>query len=159
NTGPSRRARPAAQNRESNSNWGHGTYAARQRMTAVAQGQEWSLGAKEAFSKLQSAAETTQQAFESTFAVAKTSRNEVSLKTIAALRANAEAGFKHLEALVAAKSPSEFFELQAAFMNNQIDASIEQARTLQAVLVRASEDVSKPIKDVFEKALQDLRAA
>ncbi|RWA88251.1 MAG: phasin [Mesorhizobium sp.] len=115
--------------------------------------------AKEAFSKLQSDAETTQQAFESTFEVAKTNRNEVSLKTIAALRANAEAGFKHLEALVAAKSPSEFFELQAAFMNNQIDASIEQAKTLQAVMVRAGEDLSKPIKDVFEKVLQDLRAA
>ncbi|WP_193771622.1 hypothetical protein [Mesorhizobium sp. M2E.F.Ca.ET.219.01.1.1] len=52
--------------------------------------------AKEAFSKLESNAETTQEAFESTLEVAKTTRNEVSLKTIAALRANAEAGFAHL---------------------------------------------------------------
>ncbi|TIU19602.1 MAG: phasin, partial [Mesorhizobium sp.] len=90
--------------------------------------------------------------------VAKTTRNEVSLKTIAVLRANAEAGFAHLEALVAVKSPSEFFELQAAFVNKQIDASIEQAKTLQAVMLRAGEDVSKPIKDAFEKALKDLKA-
>lgn len=115
--------------------------------------------AKEAFSKLESNTETTQKAFESTLEVAKTTRNEVSLKTIAVLRANAEAGFKHLEALVAVKSPSEFFELQAAFVNKQIDASIEQAKTLQAVMLRAGEDVSKPIKDAFEKALKDLKAA
>ncbi|MDX8505586.1 phasin [Mesorhizobium captivum] len=114
---------------------------------------------KEAFSKLESNVETTQKAFESTLEVAKTTRNEVSLKTIAALRANAEAGFAHLEALVAVKSPSEFFELQAAFVNKQIDVSIEQARTLQAVMLRAGEDASKPIKDAFEKALKDLKAA
>ncbi|RWI92609.1 MAG: phasin [Mesorhizobium sp.] len=115
--------------------------------------------AKEAFSKLESNAETTQKALESTLEVAKTTRNEVSLKTIAALRANAEAGFAHLEALVAMKSPSEFFELQAAFVNKQIDTSVEQAKTLQAVMLRATEDVSKPIKDAFEKALKNLKAA
>ncbi|AZO32357.1 phasin [Mesorhizobium sp. M1B.F.Ca.ET.045.04.1.1] len=115
--------------------------------------------AKEAFSKLQSDAETTQKAFVSSFEVAKTTRNEVSLKTIAALRANAEAGFKHLEALVAVKSPSEFIELQAAFVNKQIDASIEQAKTLQAEMLRASEDVSRPIKDAWEKALNGFKAA
>ncbi|MBZ9711170.1 phasin [Mesorhizobium sp. ESP7-2] len=115
--------------------------------------------AKEAFSKLESNAETTQKAFDSTLEVAKTSSNEVSLTTIAALRANAEAGFTHLEALVAAKSPSEFFELQAAFVNKQIEISVEQAQTLQALMLRAGEDVSKPIKDAFEKALKDLKAA
>ncbi|AZO08791.1 MULTISPECIES: phasin [unclassified Mesorhizobium] len=115
--------------------------------------------AKEAFSKLQSDAETTQKALESSFELAKTSRNEVSLKTIAALRANTEAGFTHLEALVAAKSPSEFLELQSAFLNKQIETSIEQAKTLQALMLRAAEDVSKPIKDAFEKVLRDLKAA
>lgn len=115
--------------------------------------------AKDAFSKLQSDTEATQKAFESTFEMAKTTGNEVSLKAIAALRANAEAGFAHLEALAAVKSPSEFFELQAAFLNKQIETSIEQAKTLQAMMLRATEDVSKPIKDAFETALKGLKAA
>ncbi|MEO5321898.1 phasin [Mesorhizobium sp. CC13] len=114
---------------------------------------------KEAFSKLQSDAETTQKAFESTVEMAQTTRDGVSLKAIAALRANAEAGFVHLEALVAVKSPSEFFELQSAFLNKHIETSIEQAKTLQAVMLRAAEDVSKPIRDAFEKALKDPKAA
>ncbi|WP_192248060.1 phasin [Mesorhizobium caraganae] len=114
---------------------------------------------KQAFSKLSSDAETTQRAFESTFEMAKTTSNEVSLKTIAALRANAEAGFTHLETLVAVKSLSEFFELQTAFLRKQIEESAEQAKGFQAVMMRATEDVSKPIKDAFEKALKDRKAA
>ncbi|GLS40907.1 phasin [Mesorhizobium tianshanense] len=115
--------------------------------------------AKEAFSKLSSDAETTQKAFESTFEMAKTTSNEVSLKMIAALRANAEAGFTHLEALATVKSPSEFFELQTAFLHKQIEKSAEQAKALQAVMMRAAEDASKPIKDAFEKALKERKAA
>ncbi|TIW04867.1 MAG: phasin [Mesorhizobium sp.] len=114
---------------------------------------------KEAFSKLSSDAETAQRAFESTFEMAKTTSNEMLLKTIAALQANAEAGFTHLEALVAVKSPSEFFELHTAFLRKQIEKSAEQAKAIQALMLRASEDVSKPIKDAFEKALQERKAA
>ncbi|TIS82488.1 MAG: phasin, partial [Mesorhizobium sp.] len=33
------------------------------------------------------------------------------------------------------------------------------AKTLQAVMLRATDDVSKPIKDAFEKALKNLKAA
>ncbi|KUM25208.1 phasin [Mesorhizobium loti] len=114
---------------------------------------------KEVFSKLSSDAETTQKAFESTFEMANTTSNGMLLKTIAALQANAEAYFTHLEALIAVKSPSEFFELQTAFLRKQMERSAEQAKALQALMLRASEDVSKPIKDAFEKALKVREAA
>ena len=130
--------------------------ATEQIRAVVDQGVEQS---QQAFSKLSSDAETTQKALESTFETAKTTGNEVSLKMIAALRANAEAGFTHLEALVAVKSPSEFIELQTAFLRQQIEKSAEQAKGLQAVMIRATEDMSKPIKDVFEKALKERKAA
>lgn len=112
---------------------------------------------KEVFSS--SGAETTQKAFESTLETAKTTGNEVSLQMIAAMRTNTEASFTHLEALVAAKSPSEFLELQTAFLQKQIEKSAEQAKALQALMLRAAEDVSKPIKDAFEKALKERKAA
>lgn len=114
---------------------------------------------KQAFSKLSSDADTTQRAFESTFEMARTTGNEVALQMIAALRANAEAGFMHLEALAAVKSLSEFIELQSAFLNKQIENAAEQAKSLQSVLMRAREDISKPIKDAVEKALKERKAA
>ena len=114
---------------------------------------------KQAFSKLSSDAETTQKALESTFEMAKTTGNEVSLTMVGALRDNAEAGFAHLEALVAAKSLSECIELQTAFLHKQIEKSAEQARDLQAAMMRAGEEMSKPIKDAFENALKERKAA
>lgn len=130
--------------------------ATEQVRAAVDQGVEQS---KQAFSKLSSDTETTQKALESTVEMAKTTGNGVSLKMIAALRDNAEAGFTHLEALVAAKSLSECIELQTAFLHKQFEKSAEQAKALQAVMIRAGEDMSKPIKDAFEKAVKERKAA
>jgi phasin len=114
---------------------------------------------KEVYSELRSGAETTQKALESTLEMVKTTGNEVSLNVVAALRANTEAYFTHLEALAAVKSLSAFVELQTAFLRKQMERSAEQAKNFQAVTMRATEDVSKPIKDAFEKALKELKAA
>ncbi|TIV46771.1 MAG: hypothetical protein E5V96_06135 [Mesorhizobium sp.] len=53
---------------------------------------------KEIFSKLSSDAET---AVKSTVEMARTTSNELLVRTLTALQANTEAGFTHLEALVA----------------------------------------------------------
>ncbi|EHK54434.1 phasin [Allomesorhizobium alhagi] len=114
---------------------------------------------KEAYTKLKSGAETTQKAIESTLETAKTAGNEVSLKTIAAMRANTEAGFSHLEALLGVKSVSEFVELQTAFVRKGVEMTVEQAKDIQAVTTKAAEEVSKPMKDAFEKAMKELKVA
>ncbi|WP_040587513.1 phasin [Allomesorhizobium alhagi] len=114
---------------------------------------------KEAFSKLKTGAETTQKALESTVETAMTAGNELSLKTIAALRANAEADFSHLEALVGAKSLSEVIELQTVFLRKRVEMTVEQAKDIQAVTAKAAEEVSKPAKDAFEKVFKELKVA
>jgi phasin len=114
---------------------------------------------KETYAKLKTGAEDAQKAFESTFETARTASSDLSLKTISALRANAEAGFSHLEALVGVKSVSELVELQTAFMRKGIETAVEQAKDLQAASSKAAEEVAKPIKGVFEKALSELKVA
>src|SRR5258708_13307572 len=71
---------------------------------------------KEAYAKLKTGAEETQKALESTYETAKTVSSDLSLKTIAALRANAEAGFSHLEPLIPANSLSQLLELHTPFL-------------------------------------------
>ncbi|RWG90705.1 phasin [Mesorhizobium sp.] len=114
---------------------------------------------KEAYAKLKNGAEETQKVLESTFETAKTVSSDLSLKTIAVLRANAEAGFSHLEALVGAKTLSEVVELQTAFLRKRAEMAVEQAKDLQAVTSKAVEDVAKPVKTAFEKAFKDVKAA
>src|SRR5690606_35999776 len=69
---------------------------------------------KEAYAKLKTGADEAQKILETTFDAVKSAGSELSLKTIATLRANTDAGFNHLEALVGAKSLSEVLELQTA---------------------------------------------
>ena len=114
---------------------------------------------KEVLAKFKADSEMTQKAFETSFASAKAASSNLSLKTIAVLRANTEAAFSHFEALIAVKSPSEFVELQTAFVRKQVESAVEQTRELQAVTTKAVEDVSKPIKSAFEKAVKDLKVA
>ena len=112
---------------------------------------------KEAYTKLRTGAEETQKALESTFETARTASSDLSLKTIAALRVNAEANFLHLEALVGARSLSEVVELQTSFLRKQVELGVGQAKDFQTVASKAAEDVSKPIKTVFEKAFKELK--
>ena len=114
---------------------------------------------KEAYAKMKSGAEDTQKAVESTLEYARSASSDMSMKTISTLRGNAEAGFAHLEALVGAKSLSEVFELQTSFLRKQVETSVEQAKEFQALGTKAAEDVAKPVKSAFEKAMKELKVA
>ena len=114
---------------------------------------------KEAYAKLKTGTEEAQKVVETTFENARAAGAELSLKSIAALRANSEATFSHLEALVGVKSVSEFFELQTAYLRKRVEMTVEQAKDIQALSSKAAEEVGKPVKDAFEKALKELKAA
>jgi phasin len=114
---------------------------------------------KEAYAKLKAGAEDAQKVLEETFEQARAAGTELSLKSIAAMRANAEANFAHLEALVGIKSVSELFELQTAFLRKRFETMVEQVKDLQSVSTKAAEDVVKPAKNAFEKSLKELKAA
>ena len=114
---------------------------------------------KEVYSKLKSGAEDAQKTFESTYETARATGADLSLKTISAMRANADAAFTHLEALVGVKSVSEFIELQTAWMRKSVETAVEQAKDIQATSTKAIEDVAKPMKSAFEKTMKDLKVA
>jgi phasin len=114
---------------------------------------------KEAYAKLKNNAEQAQKTFEATYETAKSVSSDLSLKTVAALRANAEANFSYFEALIGAKSVSEAIELQTSFLRKQVEMSVEQAKDFQALATKAVEDVSKPFKTAFEKAVSELKVA
>jgi phasin len=114
---------------------------------------------KEAYAKLKTGAEETQRVLESSYETAKGVSGELSLKTISALRSNAEAGFSHLEALMGAKSLSEVMELQTAFLRKGFETTVEQAKDFQSIASKAVEEVSKPMKTAFEKAMKEIKAA
>lgn len=114
---------------------------------------------KEAYAKLKVGAEEAQKTIESTFETVKTVSGDVSKKAIAAMRANTEAGFDHLESLIAAKSLSEIVELQTAFLRKNVEMAVDQAKDMQAAATKAADEVSKPFKGAFDKAMKELKVA
>lgn len=114
---------------------------------------------KEAYARMKSGAEWAQKTIESSAETARAAGSELSMKTIAALRASTEAGFNHLEALAGARSLSEVIELQTGFIRAQFEQAVAQAKDMQAAATKAAEDVSRPVAEVFQTAVKELKAA
>ena len=114
---------------------------------------------KEAYAKIQDQAETAQKTLETTFETAQSNTAALALKALSALRANTEASFTHIEALIGAKSFGEVIELQSAFVRKQTEAMSGQTKEFQAVATKAVEEISAPVKSVIEKAIKDVKVA
>ncbi|PHP66258.1 phasin [Zhengella mangrovi] len=114
---------------------------------------------QEAYAKMKANAEEAQKMVEDSVETVRGAVKDVSMKTIAAMRANAEAGFAHMEALMGVKSLSDFVELQSAYVRKQTEMATEQAKDMQSVTTKAVEDVSKPAKTAFEKAVKEFKVA
>lgn len=114
---------------------------------------------KEAYGRLKGGAETAQKALEASLENAKSVSSELSTKSLAALRTNAELSFDHVESLLGVRSISEFVELQSSFVRRQFELAINQARDFQTLSSKGLEDVARPVKDVVEKAWSELKVA
>lgn len=114
---------------------------------------------KEVYAKLKTGAEEAQKTLENTFETVRSTGSDLSLKAISAMRANAESTFSHLEALVGVKSVSEFIELQTAYVRKSVEMTVAQAKDMQVVSTKAVEEVTKPMKTAFEKAVKELNVA
>ena len=114
---------------------------------------------KDAYAKMKTATEDAQKTVEETFKSVQTAGADVSLKAIAALRANTEAGLNHLEALDGVKSVADFVELQTSFFRKQAELVTAQAKELQDISTKAAEKAAAPVKAAFEKVVTEFKAA
>ncbi|SEB78379.1 phasin [Nitratireductor aquibiodomus] len=114
---------------------------------------------KEVYARMKVNAEETQKALEATFENAKSAGNEFTTKSIAALREGTEANLAHLEALAGARSFAELIEMQSNFMRKRMEVAVDQIKDFQAASQKSAETVAKPMKDVFEKTVKELRVA
>lgn len=112
-----------------------------------------------AYVALKDNAEAMQKAVEETLETARTTGSQWSLKALSAARANTEAAFDHLEALAGVTSISQLVELQTAYLRRQSESTVDQIKEMQAAATKATEEVFKPLRDVYTKSLNELKAA
>jgi phasin len=108
---------------------------------------------REAYGRMKAAAEEASRTLESTIYSAQAGSMELGIRAIDALRSNADMSFSHMEALMGAKTLSQFVELQTSFMRKQAEVTLEQARSMQDAARKVAEDVAKPGKQAAEKVM------
>ena len=116
-----------------------------------------SVKTKEALSKVKEATEEAGKTVEATLQSAQAGTVELGMKAIEMLRANTEASFSHIEAMMGVKSVAELFELQTSYFRKQAETAVEQAKALQETSKKVAESVTKPGKDAAEKAMSSLK--
>lgn len=111
-----------------------------------------------AYNFLKDNGDAVQKAVEQSIENGRSAGSQWQLKALAAARANAEAGFNHLEALAGVTSYSQFIELQTSFFRRQAEATADQLKELQATATKATDDILKPFKEVYSKSLSSFTA-
>ena len=111
---------------------------------------------KEAYGRMKSAADEATKALETTMENAHQGSLQLSKKAIEAMRANADLGFQHLDALMGAKSFSEVIEMQTSYVRQQAELATSQVKELQSLTQSVAQEMMKPSRDVFEKASQSV---
>ena len=110
--------------------------------------------AREAYAKARTAAEEATGALETSFAAAKTGIAEINTKALDAIRANVEANFDFVHAMIGAKSVSDYVALQTEFTRKQIETVTGQAKEFGALAQKVANDSTAPIKDQVAKSFK-----
>ncbi len=115
--------------------------------------------ARDAYSKMKSAAEDATDLMEDTFETSRQGVVEFNMKALEAAKANTDATFAFIKDLMSVKSMAEAIELQSTFARKQFDSLSVQAKDMQDFATKLGTEVSAPVKEAMEKNLKDLKAA
>lgn len=109
---------------------------------------------KRIYEKLKTAAEEATSSVETSFSTISKGVSEINLKALDAFKANSDAHFEFVKALLSTKSISEAITLQGEHARVQFETMNAQAKELAALIQQVSADSVEPIKASFTKGLQ-----
>ncbi|HYC25530.1 MAG TPA: phasin family protein [Roseiarcus sp.] len=107
-----------------------------------------------AFERAKTAAGETAGAIESSASTASKGTLDFNIKALEALRANAEANFDFLKAVINAKSIGEAASLQTDHARAQAEALAAQARDFAALAQKVAAESAEPLKARLAKSFK-----
>lgn len=115
--------------------------------------------AREAYSKIKSAAEDTTDMVEDTYETAREGAFAFGSKAIDAAKVHSDASYAFAKDLFGTKTLAEMIELQTAFARQQFDTVSAQFKDFQELSQKLFEETSKPVTEHVEKTFKGLKAA
>ncbi len=113
---------------------------------------------RQAYEQMKDGSEHARKAFETSFEIARALSDELVLKSLEAAEAGTEAHAAHIEKLAGAKSLSDVAELQSDFVRRQMEFAANQTRAFHAIFQTAGMEFSRPVRDLFDKAVKQTAA-
>jgi phasin len=107
-----------------------------------------------AFARVKTAADETAGALETSASTASKGVLDFNVKALEALRANAEANFDFLKAVIGAKSISEAAELQSNYARAQAEKLSAQAQDFAALAQKIAAESAEPLKAQVAKSFK-----
>lgn len=98
------------------------------------------------YATLKDNAETATSKLEESLAAAHSGTREFNMNAIEFVRAQANAGFAHLQALVAVKSLGEAVKLNQDFAKAQVETLQAHSKTVAELAKKVAGDVAEPVK-------------
>jgi phasin len=116
------------------------------------------LQAREACERMKASTDEMTDQFREAYTTAVKGANDYGLQVIEASQAHANALFDYAAKLMAAKSPTEFFELSNAHVQEQFGVLREHSKKLAALAQKIANESAEPIKqgmaNVFRRATE-----
>ena len=106
------------------------------------------------YERLKTATESATGSLESSYAAASKGFGELNLKAIEAFRANADASFEYVKAMLAIKSVSEAVSLHGQHSRLQFEALSAQAKDLSSLAQKVAAETVEPIKSTLARSMQ-----
>ncbi len=115
--------------------------------------------AKENYAVMKTAAEEATDMLEDSYETSRQGVLEINMKALDAAKVSTDATFAYAKDMMAVKTLAEAVELQTAFVHQQFDSLVAQAKEMQELVSKVATDSSQPAKDVFQKSIKDLKVA
>ncbi|MBI3196629.1 MAG: phasin family protein [Rhodospirillales bacterium] len=107
--------------------------------------------ATEGFEQISKAAQNASEELNSQFNQARDGATKAGLKMLEVAKEDTDAGFAALNALLAAKSPIEAFDVSAKYWRGRLETRIAQAQDLGAFVRKSADDAVRPVQERIEK--------
>jgi phasin len=113
-----------------------------------------SRASKVIYEKLKAAAEEATSSVETSLSTISKGVNDINMKALDAIKANSDAQFAFVKALLATKTIAEAINLQGEHAKTQFETMNTQAKEIAALIQQVSTDSVEPIKATLTKTLQ-----
>jgi phasin len=106
------------------------------------------------YEKLKAAAEEATSSVETSLSMISKGVSDINMKALDAIKANSDAQFAFVKALLATKTIAEAITLQGEHAKTQFETMNTQAKEIAALIQQVSTDSVEPIKATLTKSLQ-----